>query len=106
MYPTILHSHDDELRQRVLNSLHEKGLDRLSEVDLSVCGGVVTLQGRFGSSDVRNRSLDCCRHVAAVLRVIDCTEVAEKDSITRQPTHWSLHPAKLATSTTPVAYFG
>ena len=71
MYPTLVQADDGELKKRILISLQARGAHALESVELNVVGGVVTLSGRFATSHDRHFCLECCRHVAGVLRIVD-----------------------------------
>ena len=73
MYPTLVQSDDDELKKRILISLRCRGVDALADAEIEVQGGVVMLKGKFASTHDRNLALECCRHVAGVLRIQDET---------------------------------
>jgi len=61
---------DTELERRIVNFLHLR-LPDLSTVKVETHHGTAILHGTVPSSSVQCRCLDCCRHVAGVLNVID-----------------------------------
>lgn len=75
MFPTIVQSHDDELRQHVAEFLASRGL-RWKRLQVTVSSGVVVVDGRATSERDKRLCLECCRHVAGVVRVIDQIQVA------------------------------
>jgi osmotically-inducible protein OsmY len=74
MYPTVVQAHDDELKKRILISLQSRGVDRLDHANIQVSGGVVLMSGDFSSTSARHLALECCRHVAGVLRIEDSSK--------------------------------
>ena len=73
MYPTLVQAHDDELRRRIIISLQSRGVDCLSDAEIHVAGGVVLLSCKFASRYEHHLAMECCRHVAGVLRIEDAT---------------------------------
>jgi osmotically-inducible protein OsmY len=62
---------DGELRRRVFDYLRRRGIRGSDTVRLTVGNGSVLLEGNVTSSFVKRRCVDCCRHVAGVINVID-----------------------------------
>lgn len=71
MYPTVLQAHDDQLRQRVIEFLASRGITCLERLEVNVVAAVVEVRGRAGSEQEKQLCLECCRHVAGVVRVVD-----------------------------------
>jgi osmotically-inducible protein OsmY len=61
---------DTELERRIVNFLHLR-LPDVSTIKVEAHHGTAILHGTVPSSSVQCRCLDCCRHVAGVLNVID-----------------------------------
>ena len=75
MYPTVTQAHDDELRRRIMNFLLARVVARVEQDQLKVTGGVVVISARLPSQHDKTVCLECCRHVAGVIRVVDRTHV-------------------------------
>jgi osmotically-inducible protein OsmY len=80
MYPTVIQSNDELLRKRILNFLLIHGVDGLENIEVNVAGGIVTLFGKLKSSDDRVLCVECCRHVAGVLRIVDCVDSIKREN--------------------------
>jgi osmotically-inducible protein OsmY len=78
MYPTVVQADDNELRKRILILLQSRGVSCSAEPGIQVTGGVVSWSGKFASSSDRRLALECCRHMAGVLRIDDRT-IADGD---------------------------
>lgn len=74
---------DDELEHRLLNFMHGRHLPERESVQLDVHGGVVVISGRLRSLHSKWLCVECCRHVAGVIRLVDELEV---DSLPRRRT--------------------
>ena len=74
---------DLELRRRIVNYLHQRLAD-LGSLEVETYHGTVVLRGEVSSQSVYWRCLDCCRHVAGVLNVVDRLVVARDDGGERQ----------------------
>lgn len=75
---------NDSLQRRVWNFLHCREVPGVDELDIAVDGNTVTLRGILPSQNAKRLCLDCCRHVAGVVRVIDnvTVEKLQQDSDT------------------------
>jgi len=62
---------DDSLQRRVLNFLQSRNILGVDELDIAADGGTITLRGIVASQDAKRLCLECCRHVAGVMTVID-----------------------------------
>jgi osmotically-inducible protein OsmY len=61
---------DLELQRRIVNYLSQR-LPNITTIKVEIHDGTVILRGRVPSQSIQWRCLDCCRHVAGVLNVID-----------------------------------
>lgn len=66
---------DDDLRRRIVNCLHARGAVEDGNVEVEVLGGQVILHGRVPSPHAQWLCVECCRHVAGVIRLIDELEM-------------------------------
>ncbi len=64
-------SGDDVLERRVWNFLHCRNIPGMDELAVLADSNTVTLGGSLPSQQVKDHCLECCRHVAGVIRVID-----------------------------------
>lgn len=62
---------DDSLRRRVLNFLQGRNISGVDELEIMADGNTITLQGKVASQSAKRLCLECCRHVAGVMTVID-----------------------------------
>jgi hypothetical protein len=67
---------DDDLLQRVMCSLNQKGNMCLRALELAVDRGEVRVRGRVPTFYIRQVALECIKHVAGVTRVVDLIDVA------------------------------
>lgn len=84
MYPTPLQTDDVELAKRIVNTLVDRHVCGLENVNINVTGGVVTLYGKVPTAHERFLCVECCRHVAGVVRIYDALELGSGSS-TRRP---------------------
>jgi hypothetical protein len=77
MFPAVVQSHDEDLRQRIIAALAGWGALNDVSVDVQVVGGVARLIGKVPSHLAKKRCLDYCRHVAGVMRVEDAIHLQE-----------------------------
>lgn len=66
---------DDSLQRRVLNFLQSRNISGADELDISADGDTITLRGIVASQHAKRLCLECCRHVAGVMKVIDYVTV-------------------------------
>ena len=66
---------DRDLEQRVLNFIAGRYVSGLRYVEVQAEAGTVTLRGNVPSYHTRQLCLECCRHVAGVVRVVDRLKV-------------------------------
>ena len=75
---TKVESIESDLESRIRIFLAEQGVAALRRIAVSATGGTVNLCGRVHSFYEKQLCLNCCQHVAGVIRVIDEIEVEEK----------------------------
>jgi BON domain-containing protein len=61
---------DFELKRRIVNYLSQR-LPNVTTVNVETHDGTAILRGTVPSRSIQTRCVDCCRHVAGVLNVID-----------------------------------
>jgi osmotically-inducible protein OsmY len=71
MYETIATIKDEVLARRVTLCLLTRGLCGAEQVAIKAAGGTVILCGELASRESKLECLECCRHVAGVVRVVD-----------------------------------
>jgi osmotically-inducible protein OsmY len=74
---------DSDLERRIRIFLARHNFSALRHVTVSASQGTVKLRGRVGSFHEKQLCLNCCQHVADVMRVIDEIEVEYK--VTKRP---------------------
>jgi osmotically-inducible protein OsmY len=62
---------DDDLQHRIVNFLHRRHVPEIEAVKLGVNGGTVELSGLLHSPHTKWLYIECCRHVAGVVKLID-----------------------------------
>ena len=67
---------DEDLKHRVANFLGHAIWRRLRRVGVEAKDGLVTLRGNVRSFYEKQLCLNCTRHVAGVIRLVDRIEVA------------------------------
>jgi hypothetical protein len=72
-----------DLERRTRIFLDRQNVPAVRRVTVSASQGAVKLRGRVGSFHERQLCVNCCQHVAGVMRVIDEIEVEYK--VTRRP---------------------
>jgi osmotically-inducible protein OsmY len=65
----------DDLEHRIVRFLHAHGLAGAEGLDVSVSGGTVALRGFLPDRHAKWLCLECCRHVAGVMNLIDNVEI-------------------------------
>lgn len=63
------------LQRRVRNFLECRHVPGVERIKIEVDGNTVTVHGVLPSPDAKRICLECCRHVAGVIRLIDEVEV-------------------------------
>lgn len=81
MYPVTEQLDNTGLQQRVVGFLNNRGLPGADCLRVTVADGMVVIKGRLPSSQVRRLCLDCCRHVAGVVGVVDQTRIAQPAAV-------------------------
>ena len=76
MYDTTSTIDDGALARRAMLCLHTRGLCGAEQVVIKAAGGTVILCGELASREVKRQCLECCRHVAGVVRVVDQLRVS------------------------------
>jgi len=66
---------DRDLQRRIVNYLVMRNVPGAKSIHALAVGGNVVLDGTVPSLSARHRCLQCCRHVAGVLNVIDRLDV-------------------------------
>lgn len=66
---------DDDLGHRLVNFLHGRHVPEQESVHLDVHGGTVVVSGRLRSRHSKWLCIECCRHVAGVIKLVDELEV-------------------------------
>ena len=66
---------DRDLEQRVLKFIAGRYVSGVRYVNVQAEAGTVTLRGNVPSYHTRQLCLECCRHVAGVVRVVDRLKV-------------------------------
>ena len=67
---------DDDLEHRLVNFLHGRHVPERESVHLDVHGGTVVVSGRLCSRHSKWLCIECVRHVAGVIKLVDELEVA------------------------------
>lgn len=75
---------DDSLRRRVLNFLQSRNISGMDELEITADGSTIRLQGVVASQHAKHLCLECCRHVAGVMTVIDNVTVENQDFDSRR----------------------
>ncbi len=76
-----------DLKRRVRNFLWQRGTAALRSIDVEADNGTVVLRGKVPSYYARQLCLNCCQHVAGVVRVVDEVKV---EWPTDQPGHTTI----------------
>ncbi len=63
--------HDDDLKTRLVNFLNSRAVPGRELVHLNVRSGTVVVRGPLKSAHAKWLCIECCRHVAGVIRLID-----------------------------------
>lgn len=75
---TEVESIESDLERRIKIFLAGQGVAALRRIAVSATGGTVKLGGRVHSFYEKQLCLNCCQHVAGVIRVIDEIDVEER----------------------------
>jgi osmotically-inducible protein OsmY len=62
---------DIDLEHRLVNFLHARHVPGRRSVDFNVRGGTVVVSGPLDSARAKWLCVECCRHVAGVIRLVD-----------------------------------
>ena len=63
--------YDDDLENRLVNFLDARHVPERSAVHFKVRGGKVVVRGPVHSARAKWLCLECCRHVAGVIKLVD-----------------------------------
>ncbi len=63
--------HDSDLKKRIVNVLHSRHVPGRESVHFSVKSGTVVASGPLRSAHAKWLCVECCRHVAGVIKFID-----------------------------------
>jgi osmotically-inducible protein OsmY len=74
MHPAMMS--DDALARRVWLCLRTRGVCGAEQVVIKASGGVVILCGQLPSPEAKRVCVECCRHVAGAIHVVDQLNVA------------------------------
>jgi osmotically-inducible protein OsmY len=94
MYPTIEQTDSQDLCQRIVSFLIGRGVVRIERLQLTAEGGVLTVGGSLPSDHDRQLCMDCCRHTAGVVRVVDRTRIAKVHRKRLPPRHSAPSPSR------------
>jgi hypothetical protein len=75
---TAVETADGDLERRTRIFLAGQGVSALRRITVSASGGALKLCGRVHSFYEKQLCLNCCQHVAGVIRVVDEIEVEKK----------------------------
>jgi osmotically-inducible protein OsmY len=67
---------DEDLRARVSNFLVQRNMSSLRRIGVEAKDGLVTLRGNVRSFYEKQLCLNCAKHVAGVVRLVDNIDVA------------------------------
>ena len=74
---------DEDLKTRLVNFLHSRHVPGRELVHLHVQSGTVVVRGPLRSAHAKWLCIECCRHVAGVIKLID--EIVVEGPRTRTP---------------------
>ena len=63
------------LRRRVVNFLRDRGVPELHSLEVEADSGTVIIRGSLSSPQAKWLCLECCRHVAGVITLIDEVDI-------------------------------
>lgn len=64
-------SMDSELEARICSFLQQRHVPHCGRVRLRAQGGAVVLSGKLSSRHAKWLCMECCRHVAGVIKLVD-----------------------------------
>ena len=85
MYQTVVPIEVDALAQRTTLCLHTRGICGAEQIVVRVVGCTVILCGQVPSLEAKRVCLECCRHVAGVIQVVDRLNVSSPTRGTYPP---------------------
>ena len=62
---------DEDLKTRLVNFLHSRHVPERELVHLHVRSGTVVVRGLLRSAHAKWLCIECCRHVAGVIKLVD-----------------------------------
>lgn len=66
---------DEDLEHRLVNFLHARHVPGSGEIGLDAHGGTVIVHGPLISAHAKWLCIECCRHVAGVINLVDETVI-------------------------------
>ena len=75
-YGVCSHEADEDLRRRIVNSLDAHGVSEANSLVVESNDGLVVVRGRLPSSQAKRQCVECCRHVAGVLKLVEELQVS------------------------------
>lgn len=72
---------DLDLTRRTALVLYARGICGAEQVVISSNGGIVVLCGEVESSRAKWQCIECCRHVAGVMRIVDQLHISEDEPV-------------------------
>ena len=69
---------DVDLEHRLANFLEGRHVPEREAVHIEAHGGTVVIRGRLTSTHARWLCVECCRHVAGVIRLVDQLELGPR----------------------------
>lgn len=68
-------TNDDDLQRRTVLALYARGACGADQIVVRATGGTIVLCGELPSRAEQSRCVECCKHVAGVMRVVDLLRV-------------------------------
>lgn len=68
-------SMDAELEQRICSFLHQREVSHCGSLRLRSRGGTVVVSGKLCSRHAKWLCMECCRHVAGVIKIVDQVKI-------------------------------
>lgn len=66
---------DVDLENRIARFLHQRHVPNCTRIKAHAHGGTVVVSGKLPSRQAERLCIECCRHVAGVIKLIDNLEV-------------------------------
>lgn len=74
---------DRDLEHRLVNFLHARHVPECERLHVRASSGTVVVQGRLASDRTKWLCVECCRHVAGVIKLVDEIDV-DSPAISRE----------------------